>query len=132
MHVRRQRDALVAARTGTYAADEGGHKIAPGASERSETEMPKVQGTVLSIAETGNAVTDITADQLRSAPRNEQTAIRCDEHETRGLFSVDHQEPPCTFLALLNAQGQLELSVVGDSTRDMLGLRPGVDVEVEW
>jgi len=92
----------------------------------------RVEGKVVSVTEAGNLVTDITADQLRNAPRTEQTVIRCDEHETRGLFSPDHQEPASTFLALLNPAGQLELTIVGDSARDMLGIRPGVGVVVEW
>jgi S-adenosylmethionine hydrolase len=92
----------------------------------------KVTGKIVAVSESGNLVTDLTADQLRAAPRSEETIIRCDEHETRGLFSPDHQEPPFTLLALLNASGQLELTIVGDSARDMLGLRPGMEVVVEW
>jgi S-adenosylmethionine hydrolase len=92
----------------------------------------RVEGKIVSVTPAGNLITDLTADQLRAAPRGEQTAIRCDEHETRGLFSPDHKEPDFTFLALLNAAGQLELTIVGDSARDMLGLRPGMEVVVEW
>ena len=92
----------------------------------------KVEGKIVSATSVGNLVTNLTADQLRAAPRGEQTIIRCDEHETRGLFSPDHQEPAMTFLALLNAQGQLELTIVGDSAQDMLGLRSGMEVVVEW
>lgn len=92
----------------------------------------KVRGKIVSATEGGNLVTDLTADQLTAAPRSEQTVVRCDEHETRGLFTPDHREPDFTFLALLNAEGQLELTIVGDSARDMLGLRPGMEVVVEW
>jgi S-adenosylmethionine hydrolase len=95
--------------------------------------MPaKVEGKIVSVTESGNLVTDIAATQLQAAPRGEQTVIRCDEHETRGLFSPDHKEPAFTFLALINADGHLELTIVGDSARDMLGLRPGIEVVVEW
>lgn len=92
----------------------------------------RVGGKIVSITPDGNLITDLTAEQLAAAPRGEQTIIRCDEHETRGLFLPDHREPAMTFLALLNAQGQLELTIVGDSARDMLGLRPGMEVVVEW
>jgi S-adenosylmethionine hydrolase len=92
----------------------------------------RVAGKIVSVTDTGNLITDLTADQLAAAPRGEQTIIRCDEHETRGLFSSNHQEPDFTFLALLNTEGQLELTIVGDSARDMLGLRPGMAVVVEW
>jgi S-adenosyl-L-methionine hydrolase (adenosine-forming) len=91
-----------------------------------------VQGKIVSVTEAGNLVTDIAADTLKDAPRGEQTIIRCDEHETCGLFSPDHQEPAFTFLAILNAAGQLELAIVGESARDMLGLRPGMEVVVQW
>jgi len=103
-------------------------------SSQPELVMPvgRVEGKIVSATPDGNLVTDLNADQLRSAPRGEQTIIRCDEHETRGLFSPNHQEPAMTFLALFNAQGQLELTIVGDSARDMLGLRPGMEVVVEW
>jgi S-adenosylmethionine hydrolase len=94
--------------------------------------VAKVEGKIVSVTATGDVVTDITAPQLRAAPRGEQTIIRCDEHETRGLFSSDHQEPAFTFLALLNADNLLQLTIVGDSARDMLGLRPGMEVVVEW
>jgi S-adenosylmethionine hydrolase len=92
----------------------------------------RIEGKVVSVTEAGNLVTDISAEQLRNAPRTEQTVVKCDEHETRGLFTPDHQEPPCTFLAVVNPANQLELSIVGDSARDMLGLRPGTTVTVEW
>lgn len=92
----------------------------------------RVEGKIVSVTDTGNLVTDISSQQLQAAPRGEQTAICCDEHETRGLFSPDHNEPAFTFLAILNDAGQLELTIVGDSARDMLGLRPGMEVVVQW
>ena len=91
-----------------------------------------VQGKIVSVTDAGNLVTDITAEQLKAAPRGEGTVIRCDEHETCGLFPPDHKEPAFTFLAILNAAGQLELTIVGESARDMLGLRPGMEVVVQW
>jgi S-adenosylmethionine hydrolase len=95
--------------------------------------MPgRLEGKILSATESGNLVTDLTAERLRDVPRGEQTVIRCDEHETRGIFDAQHTEPNFTFLALVNAAGQLELTIVGDSARDMLGLRPGMPVQIEW
>jgi S-adenosylmethionine hydrolase len=92
----------------------------------------RVEGTVTSVTEAGNLVTDIGVDQLRNAPRNDHTVILCDEHETRGLFSHEHSQPPFTFLALLADAGTLELTIVGDNARDMLGIRPGAKVTVQW
>ena len=95
--------------------------------------MPRrIHGQVVSVTEAGNLVTDITADQLREAPRDERVAIRCDEHETRGIFDRDHQEPESTFLAILDPSGTLELEIVGVSASIMLGIRVGEKVVVEW
>ena len=95
--------------------------------------MPRrIHGQVVSVTESGNLVTDITAEQLRDVPRDERVAIRCDEHETCGIFGRDHQEPESTFLAILDPSGRLELEIVGDSASMMLGIRVGEKVAVEW
>lgn len=95
--------------------------------------MPqKIEGTVVSVSENGNLVTDIPCTALASAPRDASVAIRCDEHETVGLFTADHQEPDFSFLALLGDSGFLELTIVGDSAKMMLGIRPGERVSVQW
>ena len=92
----------------------------------------KIEGTVVAISEAGNLVTDITAAQLSDVPRNDAVTISCDEHETIGIFPADHQEPPMTLLALVGQSGQLELEIVGDSAKIMLGVRVGEKVVVKW
>ena len=95
--------------------------------------MPgKIKGKVVSIGESGNLVTDIPADQLSDAPRDERLTVSCDEHVTQGLFGLEHGEPPMTLLALVGASGWLELCIVEDSAAIMLGVRPGETVVVEW
>ena len=95
--------------------------------------MPgKIEGAVASISDSGNLVTDITAAQLRDVPRNDSVSVRCDEHETVGIFSADHKEPPMTLLALVGQSGNLELEIVGDSAKIMLGVRVGEKVVVKW
>ncbi len=95
--------------------------------------MPgRIEGKVISISEAGNLVTDITADRLEDAPKNDSVTIHCDEHETQGIFSPDHSEPESTFLALIGASGNLELEIVGDSASLMLGIRVGEPVVVKW
>lgn len=95
--------------------------------------MPgRIEGTVTSISDTGNLVTDITADRLRDAPRDESVSVRCDEHETQGIFTPDHQQPESTFLAMLGANGHLELEIVGVDASIMLGIRVGEKVLVKW
>jgi S-adenosylmethionine hydrolase len=91
-----------------------------------------IQGSIIEIADNGNLITDITAEQLRHAPRDERIVIRCDEHATQCLFDADHQQPEMTFVAVLNPRGQLELMIVGESAKIMLGLRVGDSVSVEW
>jgi len=92
----------------------------------------KIQGSIVSITATGSLVTDITADQLRDAPRDERTQVRCDEHFTQGIFPPDHGEPEMTFLAVLPESGPLQLEIVGDNASLMLGIRVGQRVVVEW
>ena len=92
----------------------------------------KIEGTVVSISESGNLVTDIAADRLRGVPRDERTSVICDEHQTIGLFDATHKEPDFTLLALLGASGHLELVIVGDSASAMLGIRKGEKVVVTW
>lgn len=95
--------------------------------------MPrKVEGKVVSIHESGNLVTDISCAALADSPRDGSVAIRCDEHETVGLFSASHNEPEMSFLALLGESGFLELTIVGDSAKIMLGIRIGERVTVQW
>ncbi|HRX78622.1 MAG TPA: SAM-dependent chlorinase/fluorinase [Pirellulaceae bacterium] len=92
----------------------------------------RIEGTVVSISESGNLVTDIKADQLADVPRDEQVTVRCDEHETLGIFDINHQQPPFTLIALVGESGCLELEIVTDSAKIMLGVRTGEKVEVRW
>lgn len=86
----------------------------------------------MAISPRGNLITDITAEQLQRAPTDERVRIICDEHETQGIFTNGHNEPEATFLALVGEQGALELEIVGLSASDMLGIRVGEKVVVEW
>jgi S-adenosylmethionine hydrolase len=92
----------------------------------------KIEGTVVAISEAGNLITDISAEQLADVPRNDSVSVSCDEHETIGIFPAEHQEPPMTLLALVGGSGKLELEIVGDSAKIMLGVRVGEKVVVKW
>ena len=96
--------------------------------------MPgKIKGTVRSIDGEGNLITDIAADKLVDVPTEpDRVRIRCDEHETQGLFKSQEGQPPMTLIALLGAGGFLELAITGDSAAIMLGVRAGTPVSVEW
>ncbi|MEX0819810.1 MAG: SAM hydroxide adenosyltransferase [Pirellulaceae bacterium] len=92
----------------------------------------RLEGTVVAISETGNLVTDITADQLADVPRGDQVTVRCDEHETLGIFDAGHKQPPFTLIALLGTSGCLELEIVTDNAKMMLGVAAGEKVELRW
>lgn len=96
--------------------------------------MPgKIQGTVRSIDSFGNLVTDIAADKLTDVPTDpEQVRVRCDEHETQGLFRTYDDQPQMTLVAIIGSSGYLELAIVGDSAQMMLGVRTGAPVSVIW
>ncbi len=95
--------------------------------------MPgNVQGQIVSFTPEGQAITDIPVDRLNSAPRDISCTTHCDEHHTAGLFPPNHTEPNFTFLAILGEGGFLELVIVGDSAKIMLGLRVGDKVSVKW
>lgn len=92
----------------------------------------KIEGKVVSINASGNLVTDIAVERLAQCPRDESLTVRCDEHQTVGLFGPDHKEPEMTLIALLAPGGTLELVIVGDSAKIMLGVSVGEKVTVEW
>jgi S-adenosylmethionine hydrolase len=91
-----------------------------------------IEGKITAYGPEGNLVTDIPHAQLTAAPRDTSVTIRCDEHETVGLFSPSHGEPEMSLLALLAPSGFLELTIVGDSAKIMLGVRVGEKVVVAW
>jgi S-adenosylmethionine hydrolase len=96
--------------------------------------MPgKIQGAVRSIDSFGNLVTDIPAAKLADVPTDpERIRVRCDEHETQGLFKTYAEQPPMTLLALIGSSGYLELAIVEENASMMLGIRTGTPVTVEW
>lgn len=92
----------------------------------------KIEGKVQSIDAFGNLITDIPAASLASAPRDENVTIRCDEHETIGIFDRYEDQPQMTLIARLSRAGQLEMGIVGESAAAMLGVRVGEKVVVKW
>ena len=76
--------------------------------------MPgKIEGQIASYSESGNLVTDISHERLESVPRGDSVSVRCDEHETVGIYPADHPEEPLTLMAILGPSGFLELTIVG-------------------
>lgn len=95
-------------------------------------ESRKIEGSVISVSDSGNLVTDIASEQLADTPKNESVVVRCDDHETMQIFDVNHEQPPMTFIALIGESGNLELEIVDDSAKIMLGVRVGEKVVVQW
>ncbi|MCI0360846.1 MAG: hypothetical protein L0211_20395 [Planctomycetaceae bacterium] len=91
----------------------------------------QIEGKIVSATESGNLVSDIPHDRLREVPRDSATTT-CDEHQTIGIFSADHPEEPFTLMAILGNSGCLELTIVGDSAKAMLGIRMGEKIVVKW
>jgi S-adenosylmethionine hydrolase len=92
----------------------------------------KLLGEVVSIDASGNLITDITEGQLEGIPRDESVSVACDGHKTFGIFSADQQQPEMTLLAVLNVDGRLAISLVGESAESFLGIRTGSAVVVSW
>ena len=92
----------------------------------------RIEGSVQSIDSFGNLVTDISAEVLARAPRGEEVAIVCDDHETRGIFNTYADQPEMTLIALVGSSGKLELAIVGDSAAEMLGIAVGTPVTITW
>ena len=92
----------------------------------------KIEGTVVAYGPTGNLVTDIANDRLKGVPAGDSVRVICDEHETIGIYAADHQEEPSTLMAVLGTSGSLELTIVGDSAKIMLGVPLKEKVVVKW
>jgi S-adenosylmethionine hydrolase len=91
-----------------------------------------LSGKVVEIDATGNLVTDIPSASLEKAPRDASLRVVVDEHETYGLFPIDHSQPSMTLVAIVEDSNPLRIVLVGDSASAMLGVRPGAVVEVYW
>jgi S-adenosylmethionine hydrolase len=92
----------------------------------------KIQGQVVTIDSFGNLITNISRDMLAGVPRDESVTVRCDEHETQGIFNTYGEQPPMTLVALIGSNDCLEIAIVDDSAKIMLGVGVGAPVEVSW
>jgi S-adenosylmethionine hydrolase len=98
-----------------------------------EPAMPgKIEGTVVAYSESGNLITNIPHERLRDVPGTGGVTVTCDEHQTVGLYAADHPEEPFTLMAILGPSGALEITIVGESAKAMLGVPLGEKVVVRW
>lgn len=101
-------------------------------SQETTTVSGTLSGKVVRIDDSGNLVTDILGSSLSEAPRDASLRVVVDEHETFGLFPMDHSQPAMTLVATVDEANPLTIILVGDSASAMLGVRPGAPVEVYW
>jgi len=94
--------------------------------------VAKLTGKVVEIDSTGNLVTDVSTEKLAGAPRDSSLRIVVDEHETFGLFPIEHNQPAMTLVAIADKLGSIKIILVEDSASAMLGIRVGAPVEVHW
>ncbi|MEM6799731.1 MAG: SAM-dependent chlorinase/fluorinase [Planctomycetota bacterium] len=92
----------------------------------------RIEGEVIEVDSFGNLITNITAEQLADCPRDTSVTIRCDEHETVGIYQTYSEQPPMTLVAIVGSNGHLELAIVDDSAKIMLGVGVGAAVSVAW
>ena len=92
----------------------------------------RIEGCVQTIDSFGNLITNITAEMLRHAPRDERVRIVCEEHETLGIYRTYADQPAQTLIALVGSSGCLELAVVNDNAAALLGIGVGAPVRVCW
>ena len=92
----------------------------------------QIEGKVVAVDSFGNLVTNITREMLVGVPTDESVTVRCDEHETHSIFNTYAEQPPMTLIALIGSNDQLEIAIVEDSAKIMLGVGIGAPVEVCW
>lgn len=92
----------------------------------------RIEGEVVAVDSFGNLITNISREMLQRVPTDSSLVIRCDEHETMGLFSSYAEQPPMTLVALVGSSGYLELAIVNESAAAMLSVGEGAPVVVTW
>jgi len=92
----------------------------------------RIEGAVLRIDSFGNLITNITADMLAGRPTDGRACVVCNIYETWGIYRTYGDQPRGTLIALIGSNGCLELSVVGESAAEQLGVAVGEPVVVAW
>lgn len=110
----------------------GSRGLIPKTISETTTVSQTLSGKVVEIDESGSLITDIPAKSLDGAPRDASLRVVVDEHETYGLYPLDHSQPSMTLVAVAQKDGPLKIVLVDDSASAMLGVRVGADVEVHW
>ena len=91
-----------------------------------------IEGEVVAVDSFGNLVTNITREMLDGVPTDDSVTIHCEEHETQGIFTTYADQPAMTLISVIGSNDQLELAIVNDSAKIMLGVEVGAPVKVMW
>ncbi|HMO13731.1 MAG TPA: adenosylmethionine-8-amino-7-oxononanoate aminotransferase [Pirellulaceae bacterium] len=91
-----------------------------------------LKGSVQRVSATGDLITDISNEQIADAPSDDSVVVTFGPHHTLGIYDPDHEESESTLLAVRGTSGNLELTIVGISLSEMLGIGPGEKVEIKW
>ena len=100
--------------------------------EEAQKVAGKITGKVETVDSFGNLITNITREQLADVPRDESVTVDCDGHQTQGIFETYGEQPPMTLVALVGSSNVLELAIVDNSAKIMLGAGVGANVSVKW
>lgn len=90
-----------------------------------------IEGEIVEVDSFGNLITNISAEQLANVP-SEDVTVCCDDHQTTGIFKTYAEQPPMTLVAVIGSGDHLEIAIVDDSAKIMLGVAVGTPVTVQW
>jgi S-adenosylmethionine hydrolase len=93
----------------------------------------RLMGRVMFVDHFGNALTNLTEDDLSDAfPKvpEARIAIRVADREIRGLARAYGDQKPGTLLGIMGSSGRLEIAQVGGNASERLGLGEGDEVSV--
>lgn len=95
-------------------------------------EPERIEGRVVEVDHYGNLITNIGADMLGDAPRDERLRVALGEHETYGLWRTYGENPPQTLVALVGSGGFVEVALVNGNAAELLGAGVGDAVCLDW
>lgn len=107
--------------------------------ERVELEWPlpacdasQIAGCIEWIDSFGNLATNIPAELLAAAPRDDRLRVQCASIETRGLCRTYGERHAGEWIAIFGSYGRLELAIVNGNAAAASGSRCGDPVNVAW
>lgn len=92
----------------------------------------RIEGAVVEVDSFGNLITNIKREMLHGVPTSEVVVVKCEQHETHGIYSTYSDQPSMTLMAHVGSTGRLELAVVDENASAMLGVKVGAPVSVTW